>query len=70
MSDLGWRADGIAKALAVGGVELEKYRRPGFAGGIGVRRVSDGGHCEGFESAHQPEADPTPEEFRRRSERI
>jgi hypothetical protein len=32
MSDLGWRADGIARALAAGGIQLETYRRPGFAG--------------------------------------
>lgn len=38
MSDLGWRADGIARAKAAGGIELETYRRPGFAGGIGVKR--------------------------------
>lgn len=40
MSDLGWRADGIERALANGGVELELYRRPGFTGGMAVRRSS------------------------------
>ena len=29
MSDLGWRADGIARARACGAVELEVYYRPG-----------------------------------------
>jgi hypothetical protein len=38
MSDLGWRADGIERARAAGGVELEVYRRPGFTGGRAVRR--------------------------------
>jgi len=39
MSDLGWRGDGIQRARACGGIELEVYRRPGFAGGTAVRRV-------------------------------
>lgn len=41
MSELGWRADGIARARAAGGIELERYRRPGFTGGASVRRVPD-----------------------------
>lgn len=40
--DLGWRADGIARARAAGGVELERYRRPGFTGEIAVRVVTGG----------------------------
>jgi hypothetical protein len=40
MSDLGWRADGIERARAAGGVELEVYRRPGFTGGRAVRHVA------------------------------
>ena len=48
MSDLGWRADGIERALAAGGVELEVYRRPGFRSELGVRRVSSGGGATGF----------------------
>jgi hypothetical protein len=40
MSDLGWRADGIERARAAGGVELEVYRRPGFTGGRAVPRVA------------------------------
>lgn len=40
MSDVGWRADGIERARALGGVELEVYRRPGFTGGLAVRRSS------------------------------
>ena len=39
---LGWRADGISRALAAGGIPLERYRRPGFERGIGVRPVRDG----------------------------
>lgn len=58
MSDLGWRAEGIARARAVGGVELETYRLPGFSGGIGVRRASDGGYVQGINSAYEPEGDP------------
>lgn len=65
MSDLGWRADGIAKARAAGGVELEKYQRPGFMTEIAVRRTSEGGSAEGFESSHWPEDDPTPQAYRR-----
>lgn len=48
MTDLGWRAEGIERALAVGGVELEVYRRPGFTGGLGVRRSHVGGGGSGF----------------------
>lgn len=43
MSDLGWAADGIERAVAAGGVELEKYRRPGYVAGVGVRRSQAGG---------------------------
>jgi hypothetical protein len=57
MSDMGWRADGIARARAVGGVELERYRRPGFVSGIGVRAVSGDVQAQGFE------IDPTPDEY-------
>lgn len=39
MSDLGWRADGIERAIAVGGIPLDLYRRPGFTGGTAVRRA-------------------------------
>jgi hypothetical protein len=37
--DLGWRADGIERAEANGGVTLERYRRPGFTGGPAVRAL-------------------------------
>lgn len=43
MSDLGWRADGIERSIAAGGVVLERYRRPGFMGGHAVRRSEAGG---------------------------
>lgn len=60
MSDLGWRADGIARARAAGGVELETYRRPGFAGGRAVRRVrSEVASGFGFEVG----TDPGPDEY-------
>jgi hypothetical protein len=56
VSDLGWRADGIERARAAGGVELEVYRRPGFVRGAAVRRsnVGDGG------SGFSIESDPDP----------
>jgi hypothetical protein len=63
--DLGWRADGIARARDAGGVELELYRRPGFAGGTGVRRSNVGGSASGFSAGSvwqdEFEVDPTPE---------
>lgn len=55
MSDLGWRADGIARAKAAGGVELELYRRPGFTGTVGVRRVGAEASAQGFEVDCDPE---------------
>lgn len=55
MSDLGWRADGLARARAAGGLDAEKYLRPGFVGGSAVRwiRHTEGG--EGFEVESDPE---------------
>lgn len=47
MSDLGWRADGIDRAIAAGGVELEIYRRPGFGAGLAVRRSEGQGGGSG-----------------------
>lgn len=55
MSDVGWRADGIERARAAGGVELELYRRPGFVGGWGVRRSSPDLQVSG-----STDADPEP----------
>ena len=67
MSDIGWRAEGIERALAAGGVELEKYMRPGFTGGIGVRRSSNGGSCVGWSADPDPwpdyESDPDEDRF-------
>lgn len=57
MSDMGWRADGIARARAVGGVELERYRRPGFTGGMAVRVVAGTAGGEGFEIESDPDPD-------------
>lgn len=48
MSDLGWRADGIARARAAGGIELERYRRPGFAATEGVRRAAQDTRAVGW----------------------
>lgn len=66
MADLGWRADGIERAKACGGVELELYRRPGFTGGLAVRRslIQEGG--SGIDIAHDPDPPelPVPEERR------
>lgn len=55
MSDLGWRADGISRAIAAGGVPLEKYRRPGFTDQQGVRRSDTYGGGYGFEVWSDPE---------------
>jgi hypothetical protein len=57
MSDLGWRAEGIERAEAAGGVTLEVYWRPGFIRTRDIRRLRgglDGG--AGF----QIDADPEP----------
>lgn len=58
MSDLGWRAERIARAKAAGGVELETYRRPGFTGAVAGRRSEASASAEGFEVW----TDPDPEE--------
>lgn len=50
-ASLKWVADGIASAEAAGGITLKTYRRPGFAGGVGVRRVS----AVGWEVEPDPE---------------
>jgi hypothetical protein len=39
MSDLGWRADGIERAIACGGVPPDLYLRPGFTGTKAIRRA-------------------------------
>lgn len=57
VNDLGWRADGIRRALDAGGVELETYRRPGFTGGRAVRRSNEhgaGGGNGGLERRDEP----------------
>lgn len=55
MSNLGWMADGLERALACGGVPLELYRRPGFTGTTAVRRSDfSGGYGAGFEIASDP----------------
>lgn len=47
-SDLGWRADGIERAEAAGGVTLDKYRKVGFVQGTGVRQRPSAGYYSGF----------------------
>lgn len=47
MNDLGWRADGIERAIAASGTPLETYRRPGFTAGKGIRRSEGGGPGSG-----------------------
>lgn len=69
MSDLGWRADGMARARAAGGIDLDLYRRPGFTGGMAVRRAGEAGG-QGFETWESDddasgEIDPTPVMFAR-----
>jgi hypothetical protein len=59
MSDLGWRADGIARAEAAGGITLETYRRPGYTGGTAVRRSFEGAGGSGFPI----DTDPWPDEY-------
>lgn len=66
VSDLGWRADGIRRALEAGGVELEVYRRPGFTGGKAVRRSTEGGTGAGLFIEEPGEDDPDLEDFCRR----
>lgn len=59
--DLGWHADGIERARAAGGVELELYRRPGFTGGLAVRRIPGSSYACGFDAGYldeEPEAPP------------
>jgi len=64
-SDLGWRADGMARALAAGGIELEIYRRPGFITGTAVRRSLVGASGSGIPIEAPGEADPTPDKYER-----
>jgi hypothetical protein len=67
MTDLGWRADGIERARAAGGIELELYRRPGFTGGKAVRRSTEGGAGAGFaydNGAEYIDDDPEPDAHR------
>jgi hypothetical protein len=68
--DLGWRANGIARARAAGGVDLERYCRPGFTGGPAVRRIVDpesaGAGIE-VDETNTAEADPTLADYARRT---
>lgn len=62
MSDLGWRAEGIERARAAGGVELETYRRPGFVSGVGVRRSASAYGGGGIWVDAPSESDPEPDD--------
>lgn len=64
MADLGWRADGIERAKACGGVELEAYRRPGFTGGLAVRRSQMEAGGSGVAIDTPSDYDPDPDEDR------
>ena len=64
MSQLGWVADGIDRAIACGGVPLETYRRPGFTGGKAVRRADLAGG--GYGVPFDPEPDDYDDEDRGR----
>lgn len=71
MSDIGWRADGIARAVAAGGVELERYLRPGFVSGIGVRRSTSGGAGSSGVAIESPGFyDPEPDEYDSAKQRL
>lgn len=59
MASLRWVADGIEAAQRAGGVELERYWRPGFTGGPDVRRLPETS-LRG--SALEIASDPEPEE--------
>lgn len=59
MSDIWWRAEGIERAEAAGGVVIERYRRPGFTGGPSVRAL--GPHLVGG-SGFDVWSDPEPQE--------
>ena len=67
--DLGWRADGIQRARACGGIDLEVYRVPGFLSGVAVRRarIDVAGGSSGMTVADSEEFDwdPTPEDWRK-----
>lgn len=55
VSDVGWRAEGIRRARAAGGVDLELYRRPGFVGSVEVRISGGDVHVEGYGIDSDPE---------------
>lgn len=69
MTDLACRADGIERAVAAGGVELEKYRRPGFTGEVAVRRSETGGAGSGIPVDWAGNIDPDPDEYAKRAKR-
>jgi hypothetical protein len=58
VASLRWIADGIEDAKRAGGVELERYWRPGFTGGPAVRATPVVGlHASAIEITEDPEPD-------------
>jgi hypothetical protein len=57
VSDIGWRAEGIERARAAGGVDLDVYHRPGFTGGIAVRRAGEPVYVPGIPVDPDPRPD-------------
>ena len=66
VSDLGWRADGIERAIACGGIPLETYRRPGFTGGQAVRRADFSGGGFGVDLDSDPWEDDSEDRTRQK----
>jgi hypothetical protein len=60
MASLKGIADGIENAERIGGVTLDKVRRPGFAGGTAVR-IRGGAQVEGIPFDPEPDVDPDPD---------
>ena len=57
-ASLRWTADGIEAAERAGGITLELYRVPGFAGGTGIRRGTPGQtYAYGIETASGDDPD-------------
>lgn len=57
MSDLEWIAEGLELARACGGVDLDVYVRPGFTGGLAVRKASSNIEGSGFSVPDETDED-------------
>lgn len=60
MSDLAWKADGIEKARACGGLDLDVKRRAGFTGVVELRVVNSWPANAWATTGPQPYADHDP----------